>query len=77
MYVYTYIIYIHIAFHTRKNDMAVLYYESHGKFHHDLRYTSVSLKADQGLQLMYMGYLVHWMTTANPILQVSLTGEVE
>lgn len=52
MYVYTYIIYIHIAFHTRKNDMAVLYYESHGKFHHDLRYTSVSLKADQGLQLM-------------------------
>lgn len=52
VYVYTYIIYIHIAFHTRKNDMAVLYYESHGKFHHDLRYTSVSLKADQGLQLM-------------------------
>ena len=44
--------YIHIAFCTRKNDMAALYYESHGKFHHDLRYTSVSLKADQALRLM-------------------------
>ena len=45
-------IYIRIAFYTGKIDTAVLYYESHGKFHHDLRYTSVSLKADQGLQLM-------------------------